>query len=166
MWSLPSLKPENVDQIDGFLETDSIWAVLLFPRADRNVLRALEENWSLFSEALGPQAHVITLLEQKETKTGIKLAFPKNYGNLVGNFCKTLGIPIDEMPALVLINSAGGPANNPPYWSFAGDPENGSKMLMSIVSDMQFATFNAPKDLHGRQWREAVIRLMLSLIHI
>jgi hypothetical protein len=101
-------------------------------------------------------------LEQKETKTGIKLAFPKDYESLVGNFCKTLGIPVDEMPALVLINSAEDPENNPPYWSFAGDPESGSRMLMSIVGDMQFATFNAPMDLHGRQWREAVIKLMFK----
>jgi hypothetical protein len=118
MWALPALTTNDVENIDEQLNIGGLWSVLLFRRADKEILKGLEQNWSAFNTALGKNAHVITLLDIKRNGDRVSLKFPDSYEDSVGEFCNKLPVGLDELPALVLLNGRSEQFDGVPYWSF------------------------------------------------
>lgn len=145
MWAIPALTTNEIGSIEEQLKIAGLWSILLFRRADKMVLRGLEQNWSMFNTALGENAHIITLLDIKRIDDKVSLSFPKNYEAKVGEFCNELGVRLDELPALVLLNGQSEQFKGTPYWSFhRASLKEGSDALVHLVSDMQEATRHPP----------------------
>ena len=153
MWALPSLSALHPDHIIGDLDSRSLWCLLLFPKADKSILRALDHNWDLFDKALGRNAHVITLLEREEAGPTPRLKFPQDYEKSVGEFCNRLEIRHDELPALILLNAVN-ESQQAPYWHFVNSPM-GSEELKRIIADVCEATFGIDHSLDPTAWRKA-----------
>lgn len=143
MWALPDLESVKSSNIDNLVSSGGLWSMLLFDRADESILKGLEQNWWTFSEAIGPNAHIITLLEIKEDRDRVSLNFPSNYEKLVGVFCRELSIRIDSLPVLISLNVCSPKDGKPIYWSLARNSQReGSDALRQLVSDIQQATDN------------------------
>jgi hypothetical protein len=145
MWAQPALTTNDLKNIDKKLKEGGFWSVLLFRRADKQILMGLEQNWSAFNTALGENAHIITLLDMENTGDRVSLKFPDSYESSVGEFCNKLKIRLDELPALVLLNGHSEQFVEVPYWSLQkGGMKENSAALVSLVGDMQSATETPP----------------------
>lgn len=167
MWDLSGLPVADARSIEYQLGQGGLWSVLLFRYADEKIRAGLEQNWQLFHTSLGSNAHVITLLNVKQSGTKASLKFPEDYESAVGGFCNSLKVPIDKLPALVLLNGKQGEDGKPPYWSLRrATLKEGSDALVSLIADMQTATDHGPppQDEPLRtQWLEkATERLLWS----
>lgn len=105
MWALPTLTQVGAESLPGSLEDQSLWCLLLFPRAEKWILEGLRQNWDRFSQALGPNVHVVTLLDSAGPNSGKGLKFPPSYEAQVGRFCHDLRVRLDHLPALFLLNA-------------------------------------------------------------
>ena len=145
MWALPALTTNEAADIDQQLGVGGLWSLLLFRKEDAAVLCGLERNWAAFDAALGKNAHIITLLDISRRNDRVSLRFPGDYESAVGNFCNCLEVPLDELPALVLLNGRSEQFDGTPYWSFQrGDLKESSDALIRLVGDMQRATRTSP----------------------
>ncbi len=119
MFALPGLNNLIVEKLPNLLDEPSLWCLFLFSREDKNILDKLACKWDLFSEKLGNQVHIITLLEvKKERYLGYRLRFPEGYDKQVGRFCEKLKVRLDELPAIILLNAADDRGSN--YWPLRG----------------------------------------------
>ncbi len=161
MWALPDLTNPDAENLPGWLDGNSLWCLLLFPRAEKSILEGLTENWDRFSMALGSKAHVITLLDGEGPNSGQGLRFPKNYDAQVGRFCNDLHIRLDHLPAVILLNASDG--RGAPYWSLRRESIRlGSAALESLTSDICASTFNLPQGPDPAAWRTAAARRMFD----
>lgn len=161
MWALPNVTSLDAENLPGWLDDHSLWCLLLFPRAEKAILDGLRQNWERFSNALGSNVHVITLLESKNPATGAGLKFPSNYEAQVGRFCHDLQIRLDHLPAIFLLNATDG--RGPPYWSLKRDsPQLGSAALETLVSDICASTFNLSLETDPLTWRTTAATRLLD----
>jgi hypothetical protein len=161
MWALPTLSSLDAESLPGRLDGYSLWCLLLFPRAERSILEGLRQNWDRFSQALGHNVHVITLLDSADPNSARGLKFPANYEAQVGRFCHDLHIRLDHLPAIFLLNASDG--RGEPYWSLRREsPRLGSAALETLVSDICSATHNLPEGLDAVAWRNAAATKLLN----
>jgi hypothetical protein len=156
MWSLPTLDTLDASYLEDHLAR-GLWGLLLFRRMDETIRSGLERNWDIFNNALGPNAHVITLAKTTPQPPHVSLRFPENYEAAVGRCCGELGIRLDQLPALVLINGKANEYEGTPYWSLSGrTSQEASDNLVALVSDMMEGTRTAPPLLEPErtQWLE------------
>jgi hypothetical protein len=97
----------------------------------------------------------------------VSLRFPENYESAVGDFCNHLEVPLDELPALVLLNGRSEQFNGTPYWSLhRGNLKESSDALVRLVGDMQRATRISPSldEPAKTEWlTQATNRLLTSV---
>jgi hypothetical protein len=160
MWALPTLSVLDVENLQHQLDDNALWCLLLFPKADKAILRGLQQNWDRFSMALGYSVHVITLLESNNPNSAEGLKFPKNYETSVGKFCSALRIRLDALPALFLINATDNRGS--PYWPLGRNPQVGAQALEQLVSDLCDATYDLSHDLDPVAWRNAAAAKFLD----
>lgn len=161
MWALPRLSDLDTEHLPDRLDDRRIWCLLLFPRAEVWILEGLRRNWERFSNALGDNVHVITLLDSGAPKSGKDLRFPANYEAQVGRFCHDLHIRLDELPAVFLLNASDG--RGAPYFSIRRDSaQQSAAVLETLVSDICSASYDVSDDLNASDWRTAVATKLLN----
>jgi hypothetical protein len=161
MWALPTFTPDEAGKLSGYFDDRSLWCLLLFPRAEIRIRDALEQNWDRFSHALGPYAHVITLLSSNPPHSGENLSFPADYEARVGKFCSQLELPLHELPALFLLNAQDG--RGPPYWSLRRENlQLSAEALEALIGDISAATHGLPREMTPLDWRTAAAKKLLD----
>lgn len=161
MWALPTLSLLNADNLIRQFDERNLWCLLLFPKADKKIADGLKANWDRFSSALGPNAHVITLLDSESPNSGKGLSFPSNYEASVGHLCRELKIRIDELPVLFLLNASD--SRGPPYWSLRrADVAQGGKALETLVADICAATFDINHEMDATEWRSLAAKRLFA----
>lgn len=162
MWALAGLTTIHPDNIETSLGMGGLWSLLLFRVDDEAMRSRLQHDWSLVSSALGYYAHIITLVNRDERTGAVSL--PRGYESAIGQYCNQFGVPVDQLPCLVILNGWSDSHLGIPYLPLNETvAKMGPKALLTVVGDLQRATLTSPPDDEAakKEWLGRATNLLL-----
>lgn len=151
MWAVPTLDQMNENNLPGFMKKNNIWFLLLFQKSNTEIANKIREDWDLYHTALGIDNHLVTLLNEDQT-------FPLEYDQKIGSFCKKLGVDVNKLPALVLINKTDDNGNIIYFPLGHAQSAFNEKIIPEMIGNICKSSRLVPADINEKEWDRLVIK--------